>query len=395
MEASWDVVIVGAGSAGMAAAEGAHRQNPAARILLLDEEHEAPYRRTQLSKHIASGFTADQFSLLDTGWAEQNETELRVGQAVEALDCRARELQLSGGDSVRYNRLVLATGAAPIYPRIVRPREAGSFFVLRTLRDAQRLVDALASVRTVLIDGMGVLAIEVANQLVRMRKKPTLVGATAQLMPRQLSTRAAEIMEEVLLRSKVKLLFQNEILSFEKNAKGGHDVAMLKNSDVFDMVVLCIGVQPRIELAARAGLHTDSGIIVDEELRTSDPAVFAAGDVAQHPDGSISYLWHAAEYQGGIAGCNAAGGNSRNDRRAFRLKTQVFDTFVFSMNLPREALHHRVEEVESGEVYQAFYFLDDRLDGVVALNDEPRSDLYSQAVVERWEFDRVADTLMI
>ncbi|TVQ40702.1 MAG: NAD(P)/FAD-dependent oxidoreductase [Spirochaetaceae bacterium] len=395
MGAVWDIVVVGAGSAGVAAVEAAHQQNPAARILLLDADGEAPYQRTELSKHIASGFKPGQFQLYDDQWFGRNNVTLRVGDAVAALDTGQHECRLAGGDVLQYRSLVLATGAEPVYPRIVRSHEEGSFFALRTMRDAQHLIKGIASARTVLIDGMGVLALEVADQLVRMKKKPSLVGATAQLMPRQLSTRAAEIMEEVLLRNKVKLIFQDEILSFESNRKGGLDVALLRSSGVYDAVVVCIGVQPCTELAEAAGLQVERGIVVDEQLRSSDPSIYAAGDVAQHPDGSISHVWQAAEYQGRIAGSNAAGAQQVYDRRPFRLTTNVFDTHVLSMNLPRDPRGYRVEEVEADTVYQGFYFSEDRLHGVIVLNDESRSTLYSEAVIDQWNVDQVAEQLML
>lgn len=395
MERAWDIVVVGAGSAGVAAVEGALRQNTDARILLLDEDRDAPYKRTRLSKHLASGFEPDQFSLRDRNCFSDSRVEIRTGEAVTALERQGRTVTLAGGDAISYKTLVLATGSKPMYPKVVRPHEVGSFFVLRTLEDARRLRHALSRARSVLVDGMGVLALEVANQLVQMNKKPTLVGATAQLMPRQLTTRAAELMEEELVRNKVKLMFQDEILSFEDNGKGELDVAMLKGSGTFDAVVFCIGVQPRTDLASSCGLTVDRGICVDEHLQSSDPSVFAAGECAQHPDGSISYLWNAAEYQGWIAGGNAAGGKNVCDRHAFRLKSSLFGTHVFSMNMPRETYGYRIEEVEVDNVYQSFFFLDGELDGLVILNDELRNEQYSQAVVEAWSFERVADELML
>ena len=395
MQAVWDIVVVGAGSAGIAAVEGAHRQNPAAQILLLDEDPHAPYKRTQLSKHIASGFDTSQFKLREEQWFRDNNVSLRAGESVVELKPQQRELQLAGGETLQYRALVLACGATPMYPRIVRPHQEDSFFVLRSMRDAQRLMKGLKSVRSVLIDGMGVLALEIANQVVEMKKKPTLVGATAQLMPRQLNTRAAEIMEEVLVREKVKLLFQDEILSFEPNRKGGLEVSMVKSSGVYDAVIVCIGVQPRSELAESAGLRVERGVVVDDYLQTSAPSVFAAGDVAEHPDGSISYVWRAAEHQGETAGMNAAGANQPYDRRPFRLKTDVFDTCVFSMNMPHDPHNYRIEEIEADETYQCFYFADDGLAGLIVLNDEPRSALYSQAVLERWSLEQVADELIL
>ncbi|TVQ98112.1 MAG: hypothetical protein EA403_14295 [Spirochaetaceae bacterium] len=393
MDGSRDIIVIGAGSAGIAAVEGAHDHDPSKSILLIDQDPHAPYKRTKLSKHLAKGYPDTEFRLRDDTWYREMNTELVTGTPAARIDREAKQVELSDGRTVSYGALVLAPGSEPIYPRIVRPHEAGSFFVLRSMDDAQRLMSALRRARTVLIDGMGVLALELADQLVAMQKKPTLVGATPQLMPRQLNARGAEMMEELLLRKRVKLLFQEEILSFEPDAKRGFDVTLLTHSGVYDVVLLCIGVQPRTGLAADAGLAVDRGIVVDDRLATSDPAIFCAGDAAQHPDGRVTHLWHAAEHQGRLAGANAAGGNECMDGRRFRLKTSVFGSYVFSLGLPRDLSTYQIEENEVENRYQAFYFRGGRLDGAVMFNDEPRARQYEQAVNEGWDYDRVSREL--
>ena len=99
------------------------------------------------------------------------------------------------------------------------------------------------------------------------------------------------------------------------------------DSAAFDMVVFCIGVAPRIDLANAAGIDTNTGIRVSEFMQTSAPDVFAAGDVAEHDDGYISQLWHASEYQGQIAALNALGNETPFERLPFRLKCEVFESY--------------------------------------------------------------------
>jgi NADPH-dependent 2,4-dienoyl-CoA reductase/sulfur reductase-like enzyme len=231
---------------------------------------------------------------------------------------------------------------------------------------------------------MGVLAVEVAAELRRMGAQVTLAGATPQLMPRQLSIRGGEIMEELLVSNGVKLRFQEEILSFERRKKGGFAVTMIRDSATFDMVVFCIGVTPRITVAAGAGIETQAGVLVDDHLRTSAPDVFAAGDVAEHAGGIITHLWHAAEYQGKLAGLNAVGVATRFDNPPFRLKCSVFDSFFFSMNKPRQPFDFGLDEFENNGRYQCFYYDGDSLSGAVMVNDKDRAPLYEQAVRERW-----------
>jgi NAD(P)H-nitrite reductase large subunit len=227
-----------------------------------------------------------------------------------------------------------------------------------------------------------------------MKTNVTLVGATGQLMPRQLSPRAGEIMEDLMSSNSIRLYFQEEVLSFEKNSKRGMDVMMIRNSGRFDMVIFCIGFAPNLDLANTADLEVNRGVKVDEYLRTSNPDIYAAGDVAEHPDGEVSYLWRAAEHQGEFAGRNAVGAQKSYDGRSFRLRTEIFGTHFLSINKPRDPLEHEIEEAENGDTYFGFYFDNDRLIGAVVVGDKERAEEYEKAVQEGWSRDQVNETFL-
>ena len=390
---SWDIVVIGAGIAGVSAVrtlaeEGTHR------VLLVNGERNPPYKRTRLSKTIASGFSPADYLLEPAEWYEAHGIALRTGTTVDELRPADRTVRLSDGTVHHYEALILATGSDPLYPQTVRPHETSSFFVVRSEADIERLTTAATKAKQILIDGMGVLAVEVTAELRSMNKRVTLVGATVQVMPRHLNTRAAEIMEDLLTANSVKLRFQEEILSFEPRKKGGFSVSMIRESGTYDMIVFCIGVAPRVALARAAGLEVGLGIVVDEYLRTSDPHIYAAGDCAEHSGGQVTDLWHAAEYQGRIAAKNALGNDVPFDNPAFRLKCEVFGAYFFSVNKPRVPLEYGIEERELGSVYQCFYFDGDELCGAVMVNDKERAKEYERAVRERWSRDRVIGTFI-
>lgn len=400
MEA-WDVVVVGAGIAGVSAVRtiaerGGHR------VLLLNEESAAPYKRTKGSKYIVDGFDPDRYSLEDPQWYEDHGVTLKNGCEVQSIAPEDHTVTLGDGETIQYKSLILAPGANPIYPKTVRPHEAGSFFTVRNAEDVQRLTAAAKKLakgpknaRKVLIDGMGVLAVEVAAELNRMGLQVTLAGATPQLMPRQLSIRSAEILEELLTSRGVKLRFQEEILSFEPRKKGGFTVSMIRDSATFNMVIFCIGVAPRTRLAEDAGIDVGAGIKVDDYMQTSAPDVFAAGDAAEHKDGYVSQLWHAAEHQGRIAALNAIGEKTPFDNLPFRLKCEVFDSYFFSISKPSKPLDYGLDEMELDGRYQCFYFEGDSLYGAVMVNDRDRAKLYEQAVRERWSRERVRSEISL
>ena len=390
-----DLVIVGGGIAAVSASEAFRERDENGSIIIFTEEDRAPYRRTKLSKRLADGFEPDELAIYPAEWYEERRIELETKQKIVAIHPHAHEVEAADGSRHGYGKLILATGGAPVFPGTIPAGETGSFFVLHSARDAERIMKAARKAKKVLISGMGVLSVEIAWELHRLGKKITLVGATPQLMPRQLNLRAAEMLESLLSDAGVRLHFQEEILSFERRKKGGYNVSMIRNSGSFDLIILAVGLRPRTELAAEAGLATATGIRVSRELRTSDADIFAAGDVAEHEGGHMTWLWHAAEYQGRVAGANAAGGEEEYDFRSFRFRAEVFGNYFFSVNKPRALDMAEMEEFEfeNGSKYRAFYFSDDVLAGIVMANDSDNAKLYEQAVRERWSLERAETDL--
>lgn len=381
------MVIVGAGAAGLSAARAARETDASASILLLNGEDRAPYKRTKLSKSLADRFERNAFALEDDAWYSDRHIERIDDVTISAIDRETKSLSYAVGtdrssvQSLEYRSLVLALGSEPMFPKLVRPHERGSFFVLRSARDAEELQDRARDARTVLVAGMGVLAVEVAHQLRSMGKQVTLAGATPQLMPRQLNARGSEILEETLSLQKVKLLFQEEILSFERNRKKSWSVEMLKHSAHYDMVVFCIGVEPRDELARSCGLDVAQGIRINEQQLTSDPHIFAAGDCARKPDNTVSFLWPEAEEQGRVAGINAVGGSETFREGAYRLESSAFGLHVVSIRKPRYPWDYAIDEFEHGSRYYALYWdTEGRLYGAIMFNDPDRTELLHEAV---------------
>ena len=391
---TWDVIIVGSGIAGVSAARTLAEEG-AGRILLVNGESEPPYKRTKLSKNISNRSPVNTFALEQPEWYEANGVTLINEANVSSIDPEARSITLDNESTHEYGAIVLATGAEPLYPPTIRAHESSSYHVLRSAADLEGLRKSAHRAKRILVDGMGVLAVEVAAQLKSMGKKVTLVGATPQLMPRHLNERAGEVLEDLIRSNGIRLRFQEEILSFEQREKGDFAVATIRESAHYDLIVFCIGVQPRTEIAREAGAEVGRGIVVDQHLQTSVPAIYAAGDCAEHNGGVVTDLWHAAEYQGQLAARNALR-TARNedhheefDNPAFRLKCEVFGHYFFSVGKPRNPLEFGIEEHESGDVYRCFYFDGDALVGVVMIDDKERAKDYERAVRERWSRETV------
>lgn len=398
----WDVIIVGGGVAGYTAAktlaeEAGPKIGP---VLLIGGEDRVPYKRTKISKHIAAGFGPTEFELAERSWYDTGRVKLLVGVQAVGIDPEARTLELETGERLSWNRLLLATGSDPVLPEI--PEEAAELVrVVRTADQVERLRESLSGAGAVLTVGLGVLGVEVTEQVVRMGKRVVFAGRDRSLMPRQLTPAASKMLEELLLSNGVELKFERTLdrlttVNGTLFAEFSSPLAPEPETVQADLAVFCLGTLPSTLLARKAGLTVNRGIVVDSHLRTSHPAIWAAGDAAEHPGGLVTGLWHAAELQGTIAALNIAGTPVTYDRPPFRLKCEVFDEFYFSIGKPEAADYGRYTTVEDdidrrrrGRVYRCFYYRDGRLSGVVMTNDRDRAKLYVQAVREGWSEDRV------
>jgi NAD(P)H-nitrite reductase large subunit len=387
--AHWDIIVVGNGIAGFSAAKAAREKSADRSVLLVGEEDRLPYKRTKLSKSIASGFERDAFQLRPADWYASHGIELMVGRRVTAIDVEGHRLALDGGAILSWDKLVLATGATPVRPAFV-PDDLPQVFLFRSAALTDRLIAALRTAQVACVVGMGVLGVEVAAELVTMNKEVRLVGDCDQLMPRQLNRTAAEMLQTEFATRGVELVFRGRVADLADGGARALRLHLRERSLQADVCVFCVGVMPNVSLAAGAGLRVGRGILVDERMGTSHPDVYAAGDVSEHTDGTVTGLWHAAESQGGIAGANAVGGDLTNPGLPFRLKCEVFGRYFFSVGKPPEkaADGFDLEEHTTGSMYRCLYLRDGLLHGVVMVDDADRAKAYERAVRERWTRER-------
>ncbi|HEX8741978.1 MAG TPA: FAD-dependent oxidoreductase [Thermoleophilaceae bacterium] len=279
-------VIVGAGLAGAKAAEALRENGFGGRVVLVGSEPELPYERPPLSKDYLRGESPrEKARVLPDGFYDEHGIELRTGTTAERIDAAAREVVLAGGDRLRFDRLLLATGAEP--RRLALPgAELEGVHYLRDLADADAIRTGLDGGGRVVVIGAGWIGAEVAASARAKGLEVTLVERSEVPLEHVLGRAVGEIYAQVHRDHGVELLTGAELESFE--GWHGH-VERVKLADGravdADFVVVGVGVAPRTALAEHAGLAVDDGIVVDERLETSASGVFATGDVANafHP----------------------------------------------------------------------------------------------------------------
>jgi 3-phenylpropionate/trans-cinnamate dioxygenase ferredoxin reductase subunit len=317
------VVIVGAGLAGARAAE-AVRAGSAGRVVLVGEETLAPYIRPPLSKEYLAG-TAERATVdvHPVGWYAENAIERIAGHRAAVLDRGAHRLTLDDGRSLRYSRLLLATGASP-RPFPGPGASLPSVHYLRSLDDSTRLRAALAEGgRRVVVIGTGWIGLEVAAAAKGYGNDVILLGRGAAPLGSVLGDDLGGVFEQLHRDNGVHLGTNTQVVELEGETRsGGTRVTGVRLSDRtlirVDLVVVAIGATPNTQLALGAGLEVDNGVLASASFQTSDPDVFAVGDVANvyHPRLRRHLRvdhWANADSAGGAAGRALLGDTTEYD----------------------------------------------------------------------------------
>jgi 3-phenylpropionate/trans-cinnamate dioxygenase ferredoxin reductase subunit len=278
-------VIAGAGFAGAKAAETLRKEGFDGRIALIGAENERPYERPPLSKDYLRGDAErETIYVHPERFYAENDVELQVGRRAVELDLGRREVVLDDGEWLRYDRLLLATGAEP--RRLAIPgSELDGVLYLRSVADCDALRERFDRGGSLVVVGGGWIGSEVAASARMRGLEVTVLDPQTVPLERVLGHEVGTVYRDVHVERGVRLRLGTTVEAFE----GADRVERVRTSagDAIDcdFVVVGIGARPRIELAERAGIAVGDGILVDERLETSVPGVFAAGDVAaaQHP----------------------------------------------------------------------------------------------------------------
>ncbi len=302
------IVIVGGGAAGFAAAEMLRRRKYEGQIVMLSADDSPPVDRPNLSKdYLAGGAPEDWLPLRPSEFYRDNGIQLRLRSTVERIDIASRQAGLAGGETVKFDRLLIATGAEPVRPSIPGAPPS-QILVLRSLADCRAIIERAKGAKSVLVLGASFIGLEVAASL-RAREIEVHVVAPEKIpMERILGQEMGEF---------VRALHEQHGVRFRLGATAtlvdGRKVSLSDGSRVeADFIVAGLGVRPRVALAEAAGLKLDRGVVVDAHLETTAPGIFAAGDIARWPDpisGEAIRVehWVVAERQGQVAALNMMG----------------------------------------------------------------------------------------
>jgi 3-phenylpropionate/trans-cinnamate dioxygenase ferredoxin reductase subunit len=320
-------VIVGAGLAGAKAAEGLRAEGFDGRLVLVGAEEERPYERPPLSKDYLRGDAGRETVYVhDESFYAEHDVDLRLGRTAVDLNTSARELTLDDDAILRYDRLLLATGAEPRRLAIPGGELAGVMY-LRSIEDSDALRARLDRGGAVVVVGAGWIGAEVAASARQRGLEVTVIAPGSVPLERVLGTDVGRIYRDVHADHGVAMLLGTRVERFE----GGSAVERVRTSDGrtrdCDFVVVGVGVEPRTTLAARAGIAVENGVAADAHLQSDARGVFVAGDVANadHPFyGSRIRVehWANALHQGPLAARTMLGHDDVYDRLPYFFSDQ-------------------------------------------------------------------------
>jgi NADPH-dependent 2,4-dienoyl-CoA reductase/sulfur reductase-like enzyme len=302
------IVIVGGGAAGFAAAEMLRREKFAGSLVMLSSDADAPVDRPNLSKdYLAGTASEDWVPLRPESFYSEHAIDLRLATEVTGIDPGSRAITLSDGHSISYDRLLLATGAEPVRLWIPGSDQA-HVHSLRSFADCRAIIERAQTARRAIVLGASFIGLEVAAALRSRGIEVHVVAPDKRPLERILGPEMGRFVQS-LHEAHGVVFHLNEmavsVAGSQMTLKGG---GVLEG----DFVVAGIGVRPRIELAVKAGIAIERGVVVNSYLETSAKGVFAAGDIARWPDplsGSSIRVehWIVAERQGQTAALNLMG----------------------------------------------------------------------------------------
>jgi nitrite reductase (NADH) large subunit len=303
------LVVVGNGMAAMRTVETLLSRAPSRyHITVIGAEPQPNYNRIQLSSVLAGEKTVDDIVLNPLAWYREHGIALLAGRSATAIDPVAKIVAIDGGAPVPYDALLLATGSKPLAPPIPGLGLPG-VMTFRDIADVTAMIDAAQRHRRAVVIGGGLLGLEAAWGLKRRGMAVAVVHLMPTLMERQLDAAAGELLRRALAARGIEFFTEGqteEILGADKAA----GVLLADGREISaDLVVLAIGIRPNVELARAAGLDVNRGILVGDDLRTSEPGIYAVGECIEHNGqvfGLVAPIWEQAK----VCGARLAGDDS-------------------------------------------------------------------------------------
>jgi nitrite reductase (NADH) large subunit len=364
------IVIIGQGMAATKLVEElSQRALGRYALIVIGAERRRAYNRVLLSSLLAREVVADEIELKPAHWWAKNGVTNLYGRPVTAVDRAAHRVTLANGVQIAYSKLVFATGSDPIL--LAKPgMDLPGVLTFRAMEDVDAMLREAKPGRPVVVIGGGLLGLEAAYGLAKAGADVTLVNITSRLMDRQLDGPAAALLRRAIEAKGCKVLLEADTMRVRGTTRA--EAIELADGRVLpaDLVVCAIGVRPNARLAKASGLHCNRGILVDDQMRSLDPDVFAIGECAEHRGIAYGLVEPAYEHARVLARILAGDDKARYEGSILATNLKVSGVALFSAgDFLGENKETLVFEDERAQVYKKIVIEDDRVTGAVLYGD--------------------------
>jgi NAD(P)H-nitrite reductase large subunit len=374
-------VIVGASAAGIGAVEAIREVDPVGTITVISEEPCPQYSRPMISDLVSGKANFEKMMCREHEFWEKNEVQALTGRTAVSLNLAEKWVALDKGNNVNFEKLLIATGGKPFVPKIEGSEKEG-VFTFTTLSDAESLAAKIENAKNAVVIGGGLIGVSVTEALVKRGLKVTMVELKDTILSLILDPTASEMVENVIRTAGVTIVTGQSVQRVtgkpeDDNVVGG---AVLTNGDQVqcDLVIIAIGVIPRMELVSGTDVKTNRGIIVDKFMRTNVQDVYASGDVAEAYDfvfgeNRLLPLWPLAQLEGKVAGYNMAGKKADYPGGTAMSALKYFGIPIISIGIanPKEDDAYEILTKHDPErnLYKKLVLKDNVIVGITLVND--------------------------
>lgn len=370
-------LIIGNSAAAAGCIEGIRKRDQDGDILVVTEEAYPSYSRPLISYWLEGAVQDEELYYRKDAWYLQKKAEVLLETKATAIDPEKHCVHFENGETVHYEKLLVASGSTPFIPPIEGIEEGGKIFTFTTFKDAAAIRDVLDQKSRVVILGAGLIGLKAAEALTGQSQSVAIVDLADHLMPSILDWDSAKRIQDELVQKGMQFYLEKCI------TKVMPQTVMLNDGTVldYDILILAVGTRPRTELIEQAGGQTDRGIVTDTGQRTSLKDVYAAGDCTQSYDISSQSAKNLAILpnaflQGETAGQNMAGGTA--------VYTQAFPVNAMGILgrylMTAGSMSGEAYVVENEEGYKKFFIEDNRLKGYILIGECTRSGIYTDLI---------------
>ena len=385
-------LIIGNGVAGTTAAEHIRKLDEEGNITIATQENIPFYYRIRLNEYVSGDLNEKDLIVKGEDWYKDERIDLKLSVPIAGAEPLEKIVITEDNQRLSYDCLLIATGSHSFVPPIKGSEKRG-VFALRSIQDARDISAWAGDIQDVVLIGGGLLGLEAGKALRKLGKQVIVVEFFPRLLPRQLDVYGAKRLQEIMEKMgfSFRLGAKTEEIKGDERIKG----VVLEGGETLpaSMVIISAGVRPNLELTEHLGLDTDKGVMVDGHLRTNQPDIYAAGDVAEFR-GMPYGIWPAAMEQGKIAGINMAGGDMIYEGTTMANTLKVVGVDLASAGNIDAENEFKSSVVKDEKVYKKIVMENEQIIGCIMLGDTKGFNKITKAMSEKQKVSEIKDLIL-